>query len=205
MAVKLRKSKAFSTFYNCGSASVALIETCWGRRKLRTAPETDTLFVASCHEGIHQRNTYMRKLTALAIALGFMAATTLPSFATAPVVANGIVKTDTLSAKTKKKKKKSSKKMKKQEMKKSSLATDLSAKKKKKKSSKKKMKKDEMKKSSLANDLSAKAKKKKKSSKKKMKKDEMKKSSLNNDLAAKAKKHKKHKKHKKSKKSKKMS
>ena len=95
----------------------------------------------------------MRKITAIAVALGFLTSVSLPAFATPAV--NGVVKSDELSAKKKKK-------MEKKDEKKSALgATDLSA-------AKKKKKKDTMeKKSSLgATDLSA-AKKKKKQPEKK--------------------------------------
>ena len=106
----------------------------------------------------------MRKLTAIAVALGFLAATTLPTIA-APAVNNGVVKSDTLSAAKKKAKKKTDKKkMEKKTDKKSSLiSNDLSAKKKaKKKSTKKQIEKKSDKKSSLiSNDLSAKKKAKK--------------------------------------------
>ena len=43
----------------------------------------------------------MRKFTAVALALGFLAATGLPTFA-ATAVNHGVAKTETLSAKTKK-------------------------------------------------------------------------------------------------------
>ena len=66
----------------------------------------------------------MRKITAIAVALGFLASVSLPAFATPAV--SGVVKSDELSAKKKKKKDSSMEK-------KSSLATDLSAAKKKKK------------------------------------------------------------------------
>ena len=85
----------------------------------------------------------MRKITAIAVALGFLTSVSLPAFATPTY---GVVKTDELSA-AKKKKKSSTKK--------SALSTDLSAKK----------KKSSTKKSALSTDLSA-AKKKKKSNKK---------------------------------------
>ena len=66
----------------------------------------------------------MRKITAIAVALGFLTSVSLPAFATP--AANGVVKSDELSAKKKKKKDTMEKK--------SSLgATDLSAAKKKKK------------------------------------------------------------------------
>jgi hypothetical protein len=66
----------------------------------------------------------MRKITAIAVALGFLTSVSLPAFATPAV--NGVVKSDELSAKKKKKKDTMEKK--------SSLgATDLSAAKKKKK------------------------------------------------------------------------
>jgi len=66
----------------------------------------------------------MRKITAIAVALGFLTSVSLPAFATPAV--NGIVKSDVLSAAKKKKKSTTDKK--------SSLATtDLSAAKKKKK------------------------------------------------------------------------
>jgi hypothetical protein len=97
-------------------------------------------------DGSKRTNT-MRKITAIAVALGFLTSVSLPAFATPAV--NGVVKSDELSAAKKKKKKDSMEK-------KSSLgATDLSA-------AKKKKKKSMEKKSSLgATDLSA-AKKKKK-------------------------------------------
>jgi len=67
----------------------------------------------------------MRKITAIAVALGFLTSVSLPAFATPAV--NGVVKSDELSAKKKKK-------MEKKDEKKSALgATDLSAAKKKKK------------------------------------------------------------------------
>ena len=93
----------------------------------------------------------MRKITAIAVALGFLTSVSLPAFATPAV--SGIVKSDELSAAKKKAKKKS---------KKADVGiTDLSAAKKKKKA-----KKEEMKKSDLGiTDLSA-AKKKKKAKKK---------------------------------------
>src|SRR6476661_2042939 len=100
-------------------------------------------------DGSKRTNT-MRKITAIAVALGFLTSVSLPAFATPAV--NSVVKSDELSAKKKKKKDTMEKK--------SSLgATDLSA-------AKKKKKKDTMeKKSSLgATDLSAAKKKKKKDS-----------------------------------------
>ena len=94
----------------------------------------------------------MRKLTAIAVALGFLASTSLPTIA-APSV-NGVVKSDDLSAaKKKKKKKKKMDKMDKMEKKSSLTVTDLSAAKKKKK--KKKDDKMEKKTSLTVNDLSA--------------------------------------------------
>jgi hypothetical protein len=120
----------------------------------------------------------MRKLIAIAAALGFLSATSLtPVFAAAPA-GDGSSASDISAAKKKSSKKKGKKSAKKssKKMKKSSLtATDLSAAKKKaKKSSKKKMKKA----SPSATDVSAQdkmdkkpAKKGKKSSKKKMKKE----------------------------------
>ena len=72
----------------------------------------------------------MRKITAIAVALGFLTSVSLPAYATPAV--SGIVKSDELSAKKKKKAKTN-------EMKKSQLgSTDLSAKKKAKKKSEKK-------------------------------------------------------------------
>ncbi len=69
----------------------------------------------------------MRKITAIAVALGFLTSVSLPAYATPAV--SGIVKSDELSGATKKK----GKKAKKDEMKKGDLGTtDLSAKKKKK-------------------------------------------------------------------------
>ena len=65
----------------------------------------------------------MRKITAIAVALGFLTSVSLPAFATPAV--NGVVKSDELSAKKKKKTEK-------KDEKKSALGTDLSAKKKKK-------------------------------------------------------------------------
>ena len=90
----------------------------------------------------------MRKITAIAVALGFLTSVSLPAYATPAV--SGIVKSDELSAATKKK----GKKAKKDEMKKGDLGTtDLSAK--KKKSAKAKKKATEL----GATDLSAKKKK----------------------------------------------
>ncbi|HEX3340116.1 MAG TPA: hypothetical protein VHT68_13215 [Pseudolabrys sp.] len=84
----------------------------------------------------------MRKITAIAVALGFLTSVSLPAFATPAV--NGVVKSDELSAKKKKKTEK-------KDEKKSDLGmTDLSAKKKKKTE----------KKAALGTDLSAKKKKK---------------------------------------------
>jgi hypothetical protein len=71
----------------------------------------------------------MRKLTAIAVALGFLATTSLPTIA-APAINTGVVKTDTLSAAAKKKTTKKS-------MKKSTKKTKKSM----KKSAKKPMKK----------------------------------------------------------------
>jgi hypothetical protein len=89
----------------------------------------------------------MRKITAIAVALGFLTSVSLPAFATPAV--SGIVKSDELSGATKKK----GKKAKKDEMKKGDLGTtDLSAK--KKKSAKAKKKATEL----GATDLSAKKK-----------------------------------------------
>ena len=121
----------------------------------------------------------MRKLIAITVALGFLASTSLPTFAA--TAAYGVVKSDDLSAKKKKKMDK------KDEMKKTELSTDLFSaasheKPKAKKTKKKKMKKDEMKKTELSTDLFSaashekpKAKKTKKKKMKKMKKEEMKK------------------------------
>src|SRR6476620_3127751 len=107
-------------------------------------------------DGSKRTNT-MRKITAIAVALGFLTSVSLPAFATP--AANGVVKSDELSAKKKKKTEK-------KDEKKSALGmTDLSAKKKKKTE-----KKDE-KKSALGTDLSAK--KKKKTDKKDEKKSEI--------------------------------
>ena len=82
----------------------------------------------------------MRKITAIAVALGFLTSVSLPAYAT-PVV-SGIVKSDELSAAKKKKKKKADlgvtdlSAAKKKKQKKTDLGTsDLSAKKKKKKKS----------------------------------------------------------------------
>jgi hypothetical protein len=97
----------------------------------------------------------MRKITAIAVALGFLTSVSLPAYATPAV--SGIVKSDELSAATKKK----GKKAKKDEMKKGDLGTtDLSAK--KKKSAKAKKKATEL----GATDLSAKKKKSAKAKKK---------------------------------------
>jgi muramoyltetrapeptide carboxypeptidase LdcA involved in peptidoglycan recycling len=87
----------------------------------------------------------MRKLTATAVALGFFAATSLPTIA-APAVNTGVVKTDTLSAKEKTSKKSMEKSTKKSQksMKKSTKKSQKSMKKSTKKS-KKSMKKDEKK------------------------------------------------------------
>ena len=87
----------------------------------------------------------MRKITAIAVALGFLTSVSLPAFATPAV--NGVVKSDELSAKKKKKTEK-------KDEKKSALGTDLSAKKKKKTE-----KKDEKKSDLGMTDLSAKKKK----------------------------------------------
>jgi hypothetical protein len=98
----------------------------------------------------------MRKITAIAVALGFLTSVSLPAYATPAV--SGIVKSDELSGATKKK----GKKAKKDEMKKGDLGTtDLSAK--KKKSAKAKKKATEL----GATDLSAKKKKKSAKAKKK--------------------------------------
>jgi hypothetical protein len=97
----------------------------------------------------------MRKITAIAVALGFLTSVSLPAYATPAV--SGIVKSDELSGATKKK----GKKAKKDEMKKGDLGTtDLSAK--KKKSAKAKKKATEL----GATDLSAKKKKSAKAKKK---------------------------------------
>jgi hypothetical protein len=117
-------------------------------------------------DGSKRTNT-MRKITAIAVALGFLTSVSLPAFATPAV--NGVVKSDELSAKKKKKTEK-------KDEKKSALGTDLSAKKKKKTE-----KKDEKKSDLGMTDLSAKKKKKTE------KKDE-KKSALGTDLSAKKKK-----------------
>jgi len=73
-------------------------------------------------DGSKRTNT-LRKITAIAVALGFLTSVSLPAFATP--AANGVVKSDELSAKKKKKTEK-------KDEKKSALGTDLSAKKKKK-------------------------------------------------------------------------
>ncbi|MGB8138264.1 MAG: hypothetical protein WCF15_15945 [Pseudolabrys sp.] len=75
----------------------------------------------------------MRKITALAVALGFLTSVSLPAFAT-PVV-HGVVKSDDLSAAKKKKKKKDSMEKKSEN---TVFGTDLSAAKKKKKKDDKK-------------------------------------------------------------------
>ena len=69
----------------------------------------------------------MRKITAIAVALGFLTSVSLPAFATPAV--HGVVKSDDLSAAKKKKKKKDSMEKKSE----TSRGTDLSAAKKKKK------------------------------------------------------------------------
>jgi hypothetical protein len=73
----------------------------------------------------------MRKITAIAVALGFLTSVSLPAFAT-PVV-HGVVKSDDLSAAKKKKKKKKDDGMNKGDKKTDLGITDLSAAKKKKK------------------------------------------------------------------------
>jgi len=78
----------------------------------------------------------MRKITAIAVALGFLTSVSLPAFATPAV--HGVVKSDDLSAAKKKKKKDSMEKKSENTV----LGTDLSAAKKKKK------KKDSMEKKS---------------------------------------------------------
>jgi hypothetical protein len=70
----------------------------------------------------------MRKITAIAVALGFLTSVSLPAFA-APAV-HGVVKSDDLSAAKKKKKKKDSMEKKSENL---VIGTDLSAAKKKKK------------------------------------------------------------------------
>ena len=70
----------------------------------------------------------MRKITAIAVALGFLTSVSLPAFATPAV--HGVVKSDDLSAAKKKKKKKDSMEKKSEN---AVLGTDLSAAKKKKK------------------------------------------------------------------------
>jgi hypothetical protein len=75
----------------------------------------------------------MRKITAIAVALGFLTSVSLPAFAT-PVV-HGVVKSDDLSAAKKKKKKNDSMEKKSDN---TVLGTDLSAAKKRKKSDDKK-------------------------------------------------------------------
>src|SRR6476620_10066374 len=93
-------------------------------------------------DGSKRTNT-MRKITAIAVALGFLTSVSLPAFATP--AANGVVKSDELSAKKKKK----------TEKKKAALGADRSDKK------KKKTEKKEEKKSDLGmTDHSAKKKKK---------------------------------------------
>src|SRR5262245_52025149 len=123
-----------------------------------------------------KRTNTMRKITAIAVALGFLTSVSLPAYATPAV--SGIVKSDELSAAKKKKKAKTN------EMKKSQLgSTDLSAAKKKAKkksenktdlgttdlsTAKKKAKKKSEKKTDLGTtDLSAAKKKAKKKSEKK--------------------------------------
>ena len=76
----------------------------------------------------------MRKITAIAVALGFLTSVSLPAFAT-PVV-HGVVKSDDLSAAKKKKKKKKDDGMNKGDKKTDLGITDLSAAKKKKKKKK---------------------------------------------------------------------
>ena len=75
----------------------------------------------------------MRKITAIAVALGFLTSVSLPAFATPAV--QGVVKSDDLSAAKKKKKKKDSMEKKSEN---TVLGTDLSAAKKKKKKDDKK-------------------------------------------------------------------
>ena len=70
----------------------------------------------------------MRKITAIAVALGFLTSVSLPAFATPAV--HGVVKSDDLSAAKKKTKKKDSMEKKSEN---TVLGTDLSAAKKKKK------------------------------------------------------------------------
>jgi hypothetical protein len=73
----------------------------------------------------------MRKMTAIAVALGFLTSVSLPAFATP--AAHGVVKSDDLSAAKKKKKKKNDDGMNKGDKKTHLGITDLSAAKKKKK------------------------------------------------------------------------
>ena len=75
-----------------------------------------------------KRTNTMRKITAIAVALGFLTSVSLPAFATPAV--QGVVKSDDLSAAKKKKKKKDSMEKKSEN---TVLGTDLSAAKKKKK------------------------------------------------------------------------
>ena len=67
----------------------------------------------------------MRKIIAIAVALGFLASTSLPTFATPAV--NGVVKSDELSAASHVKKKTKKKKTDKMEKKSDLLTTDMSA------------------------------------------------------------------------------
>src|SRR5215831_6958952 len=101
-------------------------------------------------DGSKRINT-MRKITAIAVALGFLTSVSLPAFATPAV--NGIVKSDELSAAKKKKKSSTDKKS-------SLVTTDLSAAKKKKKST------TDKKSGLVSTDLSAKKKKKSSTDKK---------------------------------------
>ena len=110
-------------------------------------PSTTDLLSAPAIRMDPTRTHPMRKIIAIAAALGFLASTSLPTFA-APAT-NGVVKSDDLSAAKKKKKKmekKDEKKIEKKDEKKSDLdLNDLSAKKKKKKAEKKDEKKMEKK------------------------------------------------------------
>src|SRR5215471_18877858 len=94
--------------------------------------QAETLPVPATRTNRSKRTDTMRKITAIAVAFGFLASVSLPAYATP--AASGVVKSDDLSAAKKKKSKKMDKKdEKKSKEKKSELGNDLSADKKKKK------------------------------------------------------------------------
>ena len=112
----------------------------------------------------------MRKLTAVAVALGFLAVTSLPTLA-APAANTGIVKTDTFSAKEKAKKaKKATKKEKKSQLNTTTFSASEKAKKDSKKKATKKDKKSQLNTTTFSASEKAKKSSKKKSSKKKTEK-----------------------------------